>query len=246
MADLEQKKKVKVVEYNKLYYLKLKVSFLKKRIIKFLKTYFKLPHIWILFIILILSFIFLIVSIYYYKNNDLIFSLCSNMFAGLITGLVISLISSIKEVSLYITNSKIMFLKDVHNQCLSFVKESRKIYFSKNNDFSSEEEMYDRIYDLLCLGNDVSVSISQSQFNETIAFNAYKFFKKEFKYDSIEYEKINSKLRDQIMEIDVSTLSYKEIRELFKNMDNSIMELNSKVLNKIKELEIKIKATSLT
>ena len=48
------------------------------------------------------------------------------------------------------------------------------------------------------------------------------------------------------MEIDVSKLSGKKIREYFKNMDSSIMELNSKILNKIKDLEIKIKASSLT
>ncbi len=246
MADLEQKKKLKVVKYNKLYYLKLRVSFMGRRIIKFFKTYFKLPHIWILCIILILSSIFLLVSIHYYKNNDLIFSICSNVFAGLITGLVISLISSIKEIYLYITNSKIAWLYDIHTQCLSFIKESKSLYFFRNSDFSSEEEIYDRVYNLLCLGNDISVSISQSQFNETLPFNAYKFFKKEFYYDSIEHEKINSELRDQVMKIDVSNLSGKKIREQFKQMDNSIMELNSKVLNKIKELEIKMKAAKLT
>lgn len=246
MTDLEKKKKVKVVKFNKPYDLKSRISFMKRRIIRFFKTYFQLPHIWILCIIVILSCIFLLISIHYYKNNDLIFSICSNMFAGLITGLVISLISSIKEIYLYITNSKITWLYDIHAQCLNFIKEGKRLYFFRNNDFSSEEELYNRVYDLLCLGNDISVSISQSQFNEILPFNAYKFLKKEFNYDSIEHEKINSELREQVIKIDVSTLSGKKIREQFKQMDNSIMELNSKVLKKIKELEIKINATRLT
>ncbi len=226
MTYLEDKKKAKVVKYNKLIF-----DSMKKKIGRFLRIYFKLPHIWILFIILILSFIFLIVSIYY-KNDNLIFSICSNVFAGLITGLVISLISTIKEISLYITNSKKVWLYDIHNQCLKFFEDSKRLYFFRNSDFSSEEELYNRVYDLLCLGNDISVSISQSQFNEILPFNAYKFFKKEFNYDSIEREKINSELRDQVIKIDISTLSGKKIREQFKQMDNSIMELNSKVLKK--------------
>lgn len=240
MTDLEDNKKAKVVKYNK-----LRFNFMKKKIGRFLRIYFKLPHIWILFIILILSFIFLIVSIYY-KNDNLIFSICSNVFAGLITGLVISLISTIKEISLYVTNSKKVWLSDIHNQCLKFFEDSKKLYFFKNTDFSSEEKLYDRIYGLLCLGNNINISISQSEFNETLPFNTYKFLKKEFNYDSIECQKINEGLREKIMEIDVFTLSGKKIRELFKQMDNSIMDLNSKVLNKIKELELKIKATSLT
>ena len=245
MSSIKQKR-LKNVECSKLHLLKLKVTSLQKRIIKFFKIYFKLPHIWILLFILIISFIFLVVSIYYYDNNDLIFSLCSNVFAGLITGLVISLISSIKEISLYILNSKRKWLYELHKQCLMFINESNKLYFLRNKDISSFEELYNKVYDLLCLGNDISVSISQSQFNEILPFNGYKFLKKEFNYDSIEHEKINSELRDQIMEIDVSKLSGKKIREYFKNMDSSIMELNSKILNKIKDLEIKIKASSLT
>ena len=48
------------------------------------------------------------------------------------------------------------------------------------------------------------------------------------------------------MEMDVSELSGKEIKEYFKNINSSIMGLNSKILNKIKDLEIKINISSLT
>lgn len=231
---------------DRFYILKLKISFLKKSIIKFIKTYFSLPHIWVTIIILLFSIVTLYMSIIYKSIDTLISSIFSNIFSGLITGLVISIISLAKGISLYRTNCKIAWLNDIHSQCLNFITESKKIYFSKESDYSSNEEKYNAIYDLLCLGNSISINISQGQFKQNIPFNPYKFFKKCFDFDAIENQKENENLRENIIKLDFDNLDNKIIREMFKNMEHEIFSLNANIVDKIKLLEIKDNAINIT
>lgn len=228
------------------YIMKLKISFFKKHIIKFIKTYFVLPHIWISIIISFLSIITLYISIYYQSVDGLISSIFANIFAGLVTGLVISIISLTKGISLYRTKCEIEWLNDINKQCLQFFKESNKVYFSKESTYSSNEEKYDAIYDLASLGNSISVNISQSQFKQNIPFNPYKFFKHHFNFDAVEEQKKNEVLRENIMDLDINNLDNKIIREMFNDMEKSIRTLNYDVLDKIHILEIKIKAINIT
>lgn len=111
------------------YILKLKFSFFKKRVVKFIKTYFTLPHIWISIIISFLSIIALYISIQ--ATNELISSILANIFARLVTGLVISIISLSFIISLYRTNCKIEYLNDIHTQCLNFLKKIINYIFQK-------------------------------------------------------------------------------------------------------------------
>jgi hypothetical protein len=230
---------------NKLFYKKLKYSFITKKCKKFIKVYLTLPHVLISLIILILSFIALGMSIYY-KDSNFISSIFANIFAGLITGLVISIISLVKEMSLYITQYKIKWLEMIHNQCLKFISESKKLYFWKNPNALNSMEKYDKIYDLLCLGNDISVFISQGEYNDIYPFDTYKFSKKSLNFDAIEQQKSNSELRDKILDLNVSTIDSINLKELFQTMEDSIFSLNKNVLEKLKQLEIKNKAINLT
>lgn len=220
------------------------VKYILIKIKKIVKTYFTLPHIWVSIIISLLSIVTLYISIQ--ATNELISSIFANIFAGLVTGLVISIISLAKGISLYRTNCKIEWLNDIHNQCLKFFKESNKLYFSKDSTYSSNEEKYDAIYDLASLGNNISVNISQSQFKQNIPFNPYKFFRKHFNFDAVEEQEKNEILRENIMDLDINNLDNKIIREMFKDMEKSIMTLNHDILDKIHIFEIKIKAINIT
>lgn len=72
-----------------------------KRMWKNIKIYASLPHFWILGIVLILSIIACMLSVLYMKSNPFISSVFANISAGLVTGIVISLISAIKSMTLY-------------------------------------------------------------------------------------------------------------------------------------------------
>lgn len=235
----------KIKELLKLLYKKIKVSFIIKKIINFIKIYFTLPHIWISLIILILTFVALWLSIYY-KSDSYLSSIYISVFTGLMTGLALSLISLIKSISLYITQNKINWLEMVHEQCLNYISESRKMYFSKKTESLTENEKYDKIYDLLCLGNDICVFISQGQYNDIYPFDTYKYSKKKLKFDTLQQQKNNFKLREKIVHLDISKINNKSIRELFKEMDNEIFNLNKNVLDRKKQLEIKNKTINIT
>lgn len=156
----------------------MKMKLIYKKMKKFLKTYGKLPHVWILLIIIILSITALLLSIHYMNKYQFLSSLYANIFAGLLTGVIICLVSTIKTMALYKTESHIKWLSNLHEDCLEFMSMSRKLIFYKYEDFKSYDEVNDYIYDVLCFGHEINVTISQSQFKESLAFNPYKYCKK--------------------------------------------------------------------
>ncbi len=79
-----------------------------------IKLYAGLPHFWIMGIILVLSIIACTISIACMKSNPFLSSVFANIFVGLVTGIVISLISTIKSMTLYRTECLIESLhKDI-------------------------------------------------------------------------------------------------------------------------------------
>ena len=226
--------------------IKLKTSFLWKSFMKFLKVYFSLPHIWISIIISILCVVTLFLAMLFEKDTT-ISSIMANIFAGLLTGLVISVISLAKGVSLYRTKSKIEWLNSIHKQCLQFINDWNKIFMPRGKEyFSSDDEKYYAIYDLASLGNGISLVISQSKFKKDIPFNPYKFCKKCFDFDAIEVQKNNEVLKDFISTLDNENINIKLVREQFNDMEKTIRKLNMDILNKIRKLEIKVNAINIT
>lgn len=220
----------------------LKFWFKKK--IKIIKVYFSLPHVWMLIIIMVLSVLFLLLSLV--EKDEFLSSMYANIFSGLLTGVILSLISWIKSVSLYRTHCIINWLENIHKECLKFINESRKVYIANKKQNLSEQEQFDEVYNLLCLGNSINESISQGQYNETFPFDTYKYCKKKLRFDSIKEQTENIKIKEKIQTINISTISKKELKTLFKDMDNSIFTLNKKILDKITELKIKNKVINLT
>lgn len=58
-------------------------------------------------------------------------------------------------------------------------------------------------------------------------------------YDAIEHMKANETLREKVLLIDGAAISGKELVELFFDMEKNIFKLNSQILVKIKEYEIR-------
>lgn len=205
--------------------------------------YMGLPHFWVLGIVLLLSMAVFFLSVFYKDRNPFLSSVYANIFAGLITGLVISLISAIKAMSLYKTECLIKWLNCLHEDILEYMKMHRKLMLFKNDEeLKSDEALYNYIYDTLCQGESVNVTISQGRFKESLPFNPYEYFKKEFKYDAVTHSKENSALREKIMILEVSNITSKELRMLFENMDKQLFILNGEIMKQITNLEVRTKA----
>lgn len=125
-----------------------------------------------------------------------------------------------------------------HKDCLRFLNMHRELIVKMNNQASSDDNLFNSIYDLLCAGNDIDASISQSQFDKTNGFNPYKYFKEELNYDVVEQIKNNQKLREKVLMIDESNISRREVIDLFADMERSVFNLNNLILEKKRKYEI--------
>lgn len=210
------------------------------------KLYFSLPHFWVVGIVLLLSVAVFMLSVLFKDSNPFLSSVFANIFAGLITGLVISLISAIKTMSLYRTECLITWLNRLHEDILEYMEMHRKLMLFKNEEeFKNEEVLYNYIYDTLCCGENINVTISQGRFKESLPFNPYEYFKKKFKYDAVSHSEQNSELREKILVLEVSNITSKELRILFENMYKQLFILNGGILENITNLEARKKAINI-
>lgn len=217
-----------------------------RKIRRQIKLYMTLPHVWILLIILALAMLLCMLSVVYINNNLYLSSVFANMFTGLVTGVIICLITTIKSVSLYRTECKIKWLEDLHNECLQFLSMHHKILSHEEKVFKTDVDYNDYVYDVLSFGNGISQKISQGRFKEALPFNTYKYCKKEFYFDAVEIMKENDILREKIIVQDVSKLSKADVRKLFKTMERPIVTLNSDIVKKIEMLKTKRKAINIS
>ena len=213
-----------------------------KKLWKKIKLYICFPHFWVLGIVLLLSILVLILSVLLKDGAPFLSSVFANIFAGLITGLVISLISAIKEMSLYKTECLIKWLNSLHKDIFEYKEMHRKLmFFNNNEELKNDEALYDCIYDTLCSGENINATISQGRFKESLPFNSYEYFKKEFKYDAVSHSKENKKLREKIMNLEVSNITSKELRILFEDMDTQLFMLNAEIMKHVEILEVRKK-----
>ena len=213
-----------------------------KKLWKRVKLYFSLPHSWVVGIVLLLSVAVFMMSVLFKDSTPFLSSVFANIFAGLITGLVISLISAIKTMSLYRTECLITWLNRLHEDILEYMEMHRKLMLFKNEEeFKNEEVLYNYIYDTLCYGENINVTISQGRFKESLPFNPYEYFKKKFKYDAVSHSEENSELREKILVLEVSNITSKELRILFENMYKQLFILNGGILEHIINLEARKK-----
>ena len=189
--------------------------------------------------LLVLSIISIQIAYNYYETNSFLSSIFSNIFAGLVTGIAICLISGIKQINIYSIEGKIACLRDTHDDILKFYKHYHDMLQMVNDSTISKEKLYDEIYDVLCDGNNINVIISQSQYNKSLPFNLYEYFVKELKYDAVDYINKNEIIRENIIKINMNTITHKQLIDIFNEMEHSLFILNNTIISKIKELEIK-------
>jgi len=210
-----------------------------KRVWEYLIAIFSLPHFLTVLCLMISALISLKISYHYRNEAAFLSSVFSNIFAGLITGIAVCLISGIKNITTYSLEGKIRWLNSVHSDCLKFNQHYREVLQKVAKDDISDEELYDEIYNVLCDGNNIAATIAQSQYDKKLAFNPYKYFLKRLKFDAVEQMKKNNETRDKVMNIDMSMLTHKQLREIFDEMEHSLFTLNAAILSKIKDFEIK-------
>ena len=211
---------------------KCKIKIFFKGVWRYVSFAFQLPHFVITLILLATSIICLLISLN--TANETVSSILSNVFAGLITGIAICLISGLRSVTSYRIKGKIEWLENLHNECIEFMKMHRGLFLL---DISNGDKSYEKIYDLICKASGINTTISQSQFNKKLSFNAIIFCKKKLNYDWEQTKNLYAEVRDKIIDLDVNTITKKELLKIFSEVDAIITKLNGAIVHKIEELK---------
>ncbi len=207
--------------------------------------YFSFPHIWICLIITILAITTLIISIKLEQNDSSYWaSILSNIFAGLLTGLIICLLSGTKQIYITKLNNKRRWLIHVKESLKAYIDLYSELTHKSFSDYDGQEELYNFIYDVGCHANNINQVIIQSTFNKTLSFNAQDYCKKHLNYDADALKEEYISLHQVICEFEGNVPIKKDVLDYFKKVDKALKKLSSAIYHKLEEIEIRLEAVS--
>ncbi len=121
--------------------VKSKIRYKVKNWISQIRLYLGFPQIWVFAIIFILAVLMFILSLF--VENEYWSTLAGNIFAGLITGMVISLIAGTKQI--YIVKQEMLhsWLAELHKQIMDFYEMRNKFLRRDYGDMAREDFIYD-------------------------------------------------------------------------------------------------------
>lgn len=222
--------------------MKHKPGYIKKEAewVRKLRIIISFPHIWTCAIILVCSIISLIIAYVLNVENVFLSSIFSNIFAGLITGFIICLISGIKQISITKMRETKAWLEKVTGMIRDYYDayaSIRKIHFDR---FDGDEALFEKIYDCGCRANWVNDEIIQSSFNKVLPFNSISMCKRKFGYDPHMLSDSFEVLHEKLSMIDVNCSSSKEISHYFNEIDTILHKLSSSMHDEIRSLDIRL------
>lgn len=203
----------------------------------FIKNIFSFSYVWVALILLILCFISLLLSKYYNDmGNNFNSSIFSNIFTGIVTGIVLLLVTNLKNVQLI----RLCFLNEqlniIHKSILDYSGHIRKLELKQ----VLSEKDYDDIYDAICMANNINIDIIYNMNKISLGINLNKIFIRSFNFDAHKQEIKCGEIREDIIHNSCDIDEYEKLIQILRDYRNELFELNSKILNKIKENDIKI------
>lgn len=209
-----------------------------KKILTNINMHFKaiatFPHFWIEIIISLLASLSMIASIRLYNNGkEFLSSISANIFAGLLTGFILLLITGLKTKNRYKVIKRCEWFQELHNQIrLFWVEESELL---KRLTKGSDQDFYDKAYDTVCSGNDINCMIMNHPKDYVTSINFEKILAKNFGYNALDVSNKCGEIREYIM-YSVDDKDYrKNVINKINKYRREINKLNTKIL---KEIEI--------
>lgn len=205
--------------------------------------YASFPHLWLAGIILILTIATLAVSVHLdYHGNKFWSSICANIFAGLLTGLILCLIAGTKQVFVGGLKSKKHYLETLNSRIKEYYQQFHELRTKQFSVFDGSEELFGFIYDTGACANGINEFILQSSFDKKLAFSPCEYCKKKFQYDAYALADAYEELHINLYEVDIQYPSKKEILGYFDVVDKEIRKLNSAVYQELQEIDIRLEA----
>lgn len=200
-----------------------------------IKYWFSFPHVLIFIIIVVLTIIVLAAAIF--VKNIFWSSIFSNIFAGLLTGLVLFLLSAVRQVYIAQLEEKLRWMKGIEKILLEYLPLHNRLIHDKPN----EEERFDRFYDILCKGNEALEYIRWNSINNKLGFVPSVYCKNEFDISVAEMTKHSQELHEKLRG-DFLPENDRDAWKWFECFDRDIHDLYNAVRHGIESYESRLAA----
>lgn len=202
---------------------------------------FSFPHFWICILIILLAIVSLWISHALYRSHqDFLFSIFANIFAGLVTGLIICLLSGVKQFYIAKLKNKKNWLEHIRTMVSDYIDLYHKLAEKQFTTFDGTEELFNFIYDVGSHANWINDDILQSTFDKSLSFNPREYCKKYLNYDAYALVDEFSKLHDYLYEVDINFPSKKDILCYFEKVHKNLMRLHSNAYRQLRDIEIRL------
>lgn len=206
-----------------------------------LKIMVRFPHIWTCFIIIFAAVATLLMSLYFDRcGNSFWSSILANVFAGLITGFVICLISGVKQITIVQMRAKKAWLENLATMLKKYFADYDQLLKLRFNKFDGNEELFNFIYDAGSHANWINDEIIQSSFDKTLPFKALKYSKDYLEYDAVALSDAFERLHVNLQMLDVACPSSTEIIRYFHEVNPELKKLNYLVYNALRDLDVRL------
>lgn len=194
---------------------KYKLNQLQKKI----AIYLSFPQVWLFLTILIFTVIALVLS--FSIADEKLASLFSNVFAGLVTGLVLSGLSGTRQIYLAVQKQKIEWINTLQKK----ISEYRNITNKFIADDYDPAERGDFIYDMGCYANWIKDYIVQSSFDKRIPFDTIKYCEKNYDFNREDFTEESESLHEDLASLENE--DKRSVLDRFEKIDNIIRALYS-------------------
>ena len=175
------------------------------------------------------------------KGEAVASSIFSNIFAGLITGFAISLMSGVKSSYTTYLEAKYSWLEETHEMLLEYLNMHNKLRSSLK---LPTEEFFDMAYDTGSRANWVNERIMQGTFDKAKWFDPPTYFSKRYGYDCKKMSEVLCSFReDVLLPLDVYDGEREEAIRKFSLIVDVMSRLNHDVLDDMKLIKIKLTGT---
>lgn len=212
-----------------------------KKVLITVKNITSFPVFWVAIAILFLSVISLVISLTY-ENAGKTYesSMYNNVFTGLLTGLVLALLSGVKTVYAAYMEARLNWLEETHKMILDHLNEERKLWSTQNE---TDEVFFNMAYDTASKANWVNERIMQSTFDKVKWFEPEKYFKKHYNYDCYEANKIMSDMHDFLRYEYSEPFDRKMVIDKIRKLSKLMISLNRDILSDIDSINVKLAYT---
>lgn len=207
---------------------------------RFAKVIFSFSHIRICLIIAASAAMMLFASWLIKDAQPFWSSICANIFAGLVTGLVICLIGGAKQISIVRMQPKKEWLQNLAELLKVYLNDYHQMTRLHFDRFDGKQETFNFYYDMSIHASNINVEIHQGTFNEVLSFDPDQYCRKAFGYDSVAMGEKFDALHAYVEMIEIDCPGSKEIAQHFATVHSELRKLNSAVYGAIRDLDVRL------